>query len=662
MGNGAESGTGGGIGFQAVNGSDMVAFPDDPGQWNLVTVTNNIIVDNVAGWDGAGISLVDSSNVNIINNTIAYNASTASSGVLFNTLGGPIASQGGPTCTANCGTASNPQVAGVAAIQNSAVLMANLAATPVVCPPGHFVAGGPNAATNGACRSASYAKLENNLIYPNSSYQIGVGTLGVGTLNQQNVVTLYNAAFTGTGHGAVAANQTTTGACVTGTSYWDIGVRGDTGPTNHGSTYTLNPTDSVLSSGTGYTGAGNTFTGNPNFVSFYCDGSRTPPELHASGWQVPPGISDASVPNPVFNLTPAATVDEGNNWINMAWGPLSMSNPSTVGGTNANYGGGLPLGNYSITTGSAAAGRVTGANFTDAPEYDFFDNPRKPGGSTDAGAVRLAGTPGHNQFTVSPPVVDFGYVPHGAPTTVDQDIIVTNSDVVPLTGISFNFNCAGVPTCNLPSFAIQPQSDNCTNATLGAGQNCTITVVFVPVSSSQAARNANLVVNAGGLSQTVSLTGHDTIATFAVSPATQTTPVMNPTPASTVAITGTITVTNTATRCLAAPCPAGTSVDAGPIVPTALTLTPLTGTGTWAAGGTCAVGTAINPGIAAVPSTTPPSPAVPNGTCTVTATYTPPAGATGTALNGTARVTLMGYGTAGAVQPATILNRVINAN
>src|SRR5205823_7749675 len=54
MGNGAESGTGGGIGFQAVNGSDMVAFPDDPGQWNLVTVTNNIIVDNVAGWDGAG--------------------------------------------------------------------------------------------------------------------------------------------------------------------------------------------------------------------------------------------------------------------------------------------------------------------------------------------------------------------------------------------------------------------------------------------------------------------------------------------------------------------------------------------------------------------------------------------------------------------------------
>src|SRR5437879_8824523 len=108
--------------------------------------------------------------------------------------------------------------------------MADLAARPVVCPPGHVVAGGPNAAANGACRSVSYAKLENNIIYHNSSYQIGVGTLGVGTLNQQNVVTLYNAAFTGTGHGAVAANQATSGACGTGTSYWDLGVRGVQGP------------------------------------------------------------------------------------------------------------------------------------------------------------------------------------------------------------------------------------------------------------------------------------------------------------------------------------------------------------------------------------------------------------------------------------------------
>src|SRR5207237_6765029 len=181
-------------------------------------------------------------------------------------------------------------------------------------------------------------------------------------------------------------------------------------PTNHSNpNCALNPTASVLSSGSGYTGGGNTFTGNPNFVSFYCDGSRTPPEFKASGWQTPPGIADATVPNPIFNLTPAATVDEGNNWVNLAYGPLSMTNPAVVGGPYGNYGGGLPLGNYAITAATAA--RVTGANFTDAPAYDFFNTPRKPGSSTDAGAVRFGGTTGSAEFTVSPSLVDFGFIP-----------------------------------------------------------------------------------------------------------------------------------------------------------------------------------------------------------------------------------------------------------
>src|SRR5256886_10113071 len=54
-------------------------------------------------------------------------------------------------------------------------------------------------------------RSENNIIYHNSSYDIGVGQLGAGTLNQQNVVALYNATFTGT-RGTAVANQTTTGA------------------------------------------------------------------------------------------------------------------------------------------------------------------------------------------------------------------------------------------------------------------------------------------------------------------------------------------------------------------------------------------------------------------------------------------------------------------
>src|SRR6202030_4721544 len=108
---------------------------------------------------------------------------------------------------------------------------------------------------------------------------------------------------------------------------------------------------------------------NPSLVSQYCNGSRVPPENGGLGYQVPPGISDATAPNPLFSLTPAATVDEGNNWVNMAWGPLSMSNPTAIAGPNANYGGGLPLGNYSITAGAAAAGPGTGGNIGDAPAY-----------------------------------------------------------------------------------------------------------------------------------------------------------------------------------------------------------------------------------------------------------------------------------------------------
>ena len=59
-----------------------------------------------------------------------------------------------------------------------------------------------------------------------------------------------------------------------------------------------------------------TARGQPALVSQYCNGSRTPPEAGGMGYKVPPGISDATVPNPIFNLTPAATVDEGNNWVN----------------------------------------------------------------------------------------------------------------------------------------------------------------------------------------------------------------------------------------------------------------------------------------------------------------------------------------------------------
>src|SRR2546429_2742784 len=81
----------------------------------------------------------------------------------------------------------------------------------------------------------------------------------------------------------------------------------------------------------------------------------------------------------VFNLIPAATVDEGNNWVNMSYGPLTLSNPT----------GTTTLGNYSIASGSPA---INNASATGAPNHDFFGTTRPQGGAFDIGAVEFAGT------------------------------------------------------------------------------------------------------------------------------------------------------------------------------------------------------------------------------------------------------------------------------
>ncbi|HEX8783439.1 MAG TPA: hypothetical protein VF764_08715, partial [Steroidobacteraceae bacterium] len=381
MGNGAESGSGGGLRLQNVNGTDMLTFPTLPNNWYHVVITNNIITNNVAGWDGAGISLQDAVNTDIVNNTIMSNDTTASSGVLFNTLGAPLASSQGPcpggtnaqgTCLTPV-TTSTPQPAGIVSIQHSSQLTSNLPAT-IVCPTGHFQ--GTNA-TNANCRTVSYPLLYNDVVFQNRTFNITVGGLGTGSLNQQNVValvpTLSQPIADGTtpnGGGVVITGGT--GACVSGANYWDLGVRGDrTTAPNSGSGFALSPVNSFVTSG--YSGNGNS-TANPSIIRPYCNGSRVPPECTLAqgcgglnGFGVPPGIADAVTPNPVFSLVPSATVDEGDNWINVSWGPLSFTNPAILGpappgGTTGNYGGGPLLGDYSLTSASPAANHIACLN------------------------------------------------------------------------------------------------------------------------------------------------------------------------------------------------------------------------------------------------------------------------------------------------------------
>ena len=501
MGNAAEAGSGGGIRFQGVNGTDVPRFPKLPQLWYGVSVTNNIITNNVAGWDGGGVSLQDSLAVDLINNTIASNDSTATAGVLFNTLGAPLASAPGATNQTTSSQTSAPQPAGVVTMSNSTNLVAAYPAGGISCPPGH---------TN--CASISNPYLANDLIWQNRTFFIGVGTK-VQPQYQQNLVTLYNSVFTNgapSTAGTALTGQTATGQCVTGSSYWDIGVRGDTGPGNHASGFTIAPTYSLLTNASENAGTTNITPASVGFTSQYCNGSRVPPELPiAQGgngglYNVPPGISDATVPNPIFNLTPAATVDEGNNWINMTWGPLSMVNPN----------GGATLGNYALTAGSPAIDHVgtvavAAENVLLAldlapgvPTTDFFGNPRPDvaGTAIDIGAIEYK-APAIAVASVAPTSLTFSNVVDGT-TSAAQTLTLSNTGGASLTGITVAvtapFTRAG-GTCG---------------TTLAAGATCTITVTFTATAPpGTATGTATIAGNVAVTGSPVSLTGTGVAAT-----------------------------------------------------------------------------------------------------------------------------------------------------
>jgi hypothetical protein len=383
----------------------------------------------------------------------------------------------------------------------------NGGATGLTCPTGNGTAGTSTA----SCRNFSFPLLNNNVFWQNRSFYIGVGSLGTGTQNQQNVVALFNAAS-----GTPAASQAVTGGCPSGATYWDIGARGDTGPGNHGSGLTLAPSFSLLtnSSETG-TGTNNLSGTDPEFITQYCNGSRVPPENGGLGYQVPAGISDATVPNPIFSLSPAATVDEGNNWVNINRGPLAVTHPVT----NA------VLGNYSLRSTSRAIDFIstTSAGGTAAATYattDFFGHPRPDSDSTiDIGAVEFQGTRS-TSASVSPTSLAFG---------VQTDN--STSPAQTLTLLSGTTAMTGINIAVTAPFARAGGSCGTTLAASTATTNpsCTINIVFTPTANGAASGTVTITATAGGpvAGSPVSLTGTG-VAQLAVAPSavTFTTPVI----------------------------------------------------------------------------------------------------------------------------------------
>lgn len=111
QGNAAGAGDGGGLRLAYVNGMDVALDPDRVGRWHEIIAVNNMIVNNVSGLAGGGISLQDATRVMMLHNTVAHNDSTATASGAF---------QGDPNV-------STPQPAGIVSRGHSPDLLAVIA-------------------------------------------------------------------------------------------------------------------------------------------------------------------------------------------------------------------------------------------------------------------------------------------------------------------------------------------------------------------------------------------------------------------------------------------------------------------------------------------------------------------------------------------------------
>jgi hypothetical protein len=199
---------------------------------------------------------------------------------------------------------------------------------------------------------------------------------------------------------------------------------------------------------------------------------------------VPPGIADATTPNPVFMLTPAATVDEGNNWINVSWGPLALTNPSNLGPANpgaagGDYGGGPLLANYSL---SSAIDTIPST--VAHPAKDFFGNPRPEttgDGHFDPGAVEAQAnvtTAGATLTSIAP---NSGLRPTTGTTTVA--VTITGTNLSGATGVTLT--PAGGVTITITGISATQVTANfviSSTAPLGA-RPVTVTVAGIAVTN-----------------------------------------------------------------------------------------------------------------------------------------------------------------------------------
>lgn len=389
-GNSAEGGHGGGIRLQQVNGVDVVVNPGSTGRWFKATVTNNIIDNNVAGYSGGGISMADTLVSVVDNNTVASNDSTGIAGTVLSNF-----NPGGQTGV------GKPSPAGISSELTSAQL---LAVTPTLSAPYQKAISSPDLTNNivwknrsffykavsgsaTLCSSNNVANATDgsaacdqltvqtttgqcvnttagspaywdlgvlgdtsttpgtNKLVPRFSVLTGVAGYGsssstqTANVQQANVALQLATIVTTTNHGFVAGQEVTVAGVSNSGGRFNGTFTIAAVLTPNSFTYT-DPAFSFLdvvllqpatgtASVTTVTTTGNLAT-DPLLVDMYCNGSRVTPEF-------------PSVINPpsLKSLQVAATVDEGNNYVSLRYGPLYLAKPTdATGATRVPFGDG----------------------------------------------------------------------------------------------------------------------------------------------------------------------------------------------------------------------------------------------------------------------------------------------------------------------------------
>jgi hypothetical protein len=224
QGNLAGVGDGGGISAMSVNGMDVWRSPANPAPWYKLTAQNNMVTNNVAGLAGGGVSLQDTVLTNIVNNTIANNDSTATTGVAF-TGGNP--------------NQSNPQPAGLVARAHSQLLFDTILTA------------------SGFKQAFTRFGYVNNILWHNRSFYWKIDS----STDPATFGLIPNVAI---GQAPVYSDVGVLGTSQQGT--WPLYITTGTGAAAH----TVNLLDTILSDATGYSASN--FSADPLFDFAYLNG------------------------------------------------------------------------------------------------------------------------------------------------------------------------------------------------------------------------------------------------------------------------------------------------------------------------------------------------------------------------------------------------------